>query len=488
MRFEKSILLIAIFWYSLTAYFSIGYLHPDEHYQIIEFAGLIDETNTPNDLAWEYGAKIRSSFQPTITYFIFKICDVFSITNPYNKAFILRLIVGLFAVFTIYFFTNSVRKFIHPKFWKLFLIVSYFTWFLPFINVRFSSETLSGLIILWATSILFNEKKSTLKYAIIGAILGLSFIVRFQIAIICLSIVLWLLFIEKEKFKNVITLIAAGTFIVFLGGILDLWFYNEPQLVFWNYFKSNLIEGKASSFGVSPWYYYLTHSIIYSIPPIGILLVGSLGFFLYKNPKNLIFWIVFPFIIIHSLIPHKEIRFLFPIINLMPFIIVFSISKINWKSTLFFKYKKVNLLIAGILILINLVFLGIGNLNPAMLNSRVKITKEINEIAPSKKANLYYLNDSNPYKPWNLTTNFYNKSNIIINNLDNYSEPTVNRIKSDETIFLVVRKSDLNSQKVKTIISDYNLKEVCKGVPDFMNTLLEKFENKSDKILILFSN
>src|SRR3954466_14998143 len=95
MKFERIILLMAMLWYSMTAYFSVGYYHPDEHYQIIEFAGILDGTNTAQDLAWEYKAQIRPSLQPIICYSIFKICDFFNITNSYDKGFVLRLITGL---------------------------------------------------------------------------------------------------------------------------------------------------------------------------------------------------------------------------------------------------------------------------------------------------------------------------------------------------------------------------------------------------------
>lgn len=164
MRFHQIIFIIAIIWYALTAYSSIGYFHADEQYQIIEFAGIIDGTNTAKDLAWEYNAQIRSAMQPAICCLIFKVCDFFSITNPYDKAFVIRLITGLLSVLAIYFFTNSCKNIILNKYRKLFLILSYFIWFLPFINVRFSSETWSGITLLLALALVVRNKRSYQTY------------------------------------------------------------------------------------------------------------------------------------------------------------------------------------------------------------------------------------------------------------------------------------------------------------------------------------
>ena len=51
--------LVAFMIFAISAIFNNGYYHPDEHYQIIEFAELKTGNNQQSDLAWEYTAKIR---------------------------------------------------------------------------------------------------------------------------------------------------------------------------------------------------------------------------------------------------------------------------------------------------------------------------------------------------------------------------------------------------------------------------------------------
>ena len=198
MKFDRIVFIIAIIWYSFTAYFSVGYYHGDEHYQIIEFAGIKTGTYTPIELAWEFESQIRAAIQPTICYLIFNACDFFSIIDPYHKAFILRLITGLFAVLAIYFFTHSCRNMMSCRNWKPFLIVSYSLWFLPFINVRFSSETWSGIALLTSLAFIIKDNKNYWTFLISGGLLGLSFLFRYQIATAAFGLILWLVFIKKR--------------------------------------------------------------------------------------------------------------------------------------------------------------------------------------------------------------------------------------------------------------------------------------------------
>jgi len=60
-RFHQLVLIVALLIYVVTAYFSKGYYHADEHYQVIEFAGLKTGTHSGSDLAWEYRENSRQS-------------------------------------------------------------------------------------------------------------------------------------------------------------------------------------------------------------------------------------------------------------------------------------------------------------------------------------------------------------------------------------------------------------------------------------------
>lgn len=136
-KFHNTVLGIAFIVYLVTAFNSKGYFQYDEHYQIIEFADFKLGLNTPADLAWEFQAQIRPGIQPAICVVAFKILNHVGVTDPYSLSLSLRLITLLCSLTAITLFVNSSLSLIGSDHQKLYIILSYLLWFLPFINVRF---------------------------------------------------------------------------------------------------------------------------------------------------------------------------------------------------------------------------------------------------------------------------------------------------------------------------------------------------------------
>lgn len=99
--FHTIIFLIALSVYSITAFNSHGFYHADEHYQLIEFAGLKLGTNLPADLCWEFKAQIRSALQIAICAGVFKSLNYLSITDCYAQAAALRFLTVFLSLFII---------------------------------------------------------------------------------------------------------------------------------------------------------------------------------------------------------------------------------------------------------------------------------------------------------------------------------------------------------------------------------------------------
>ena len=95
MRYERYFFLTALAVYIVAAWFSTGFYHGDEHYQLIEFAAYKMGTVSPEGLAWEFSARVRPALQPFIAFIIIKLLQVFSIVDPYIQAFLLRLLTAL---------------------------------------------------------------------------------------------------------------------------------------------------------------------------------------------------------------------------------------------------------------------------------------------------------------------------------------------------------------------------------------------------------
>jgi phosphatidylinositol glycan class B len=160
---KKIILLIAIVWYIVTAFNSNGFYHPDEHFQILEFANFKSNDSPVEDLSWEYQAKIRPTMQIWLAYSLFNVLKFFGAYNPFFAAFILRLITGMLSITAIYLFCKNTATYFKVKDLNLYLVISLFLWFVPFISVRYSSETWSGLFLILAISQYFGNRKNAVS-------------------------------------------------------------------------------------------------------------------------------------------------------------------------------------------------------------------------------------------------------------------------------------------------------------------------------------
>lgn len=486
MKYHNIIFIIAIILYSITAFNSLGYFHADEHYQIIEFAGILDGTNESKDMVWEYHEQIRPAIQPVIAFNIFQICELLSITDSYSQALILRLLTALLSLCIIYYFAESCKNVVSPEYWKIFLVLNYFLWFLPFLNVRFSSETWSGIFLLLSISLILRNYRSISVYALIGGILGISFLFRYQIAFSIVGLILWLLLVRKEFILNVVISILSFFVVVLLGIVIDSCYYGRWTVTLINYFVVNLLDSKAATFGTSPWYYYFFFIFRYSFFPIGIVLLFTSIIVVAKRFRSIIVWIILPFFIGHSLISHKELRFLFPIINLIPLLIVTALNIISLNEWKYMAKKLTKALLLSILS-INMICLAIACIKPAGAG-RVRITEKIHKLNNLERLDVIYSPNNNPYSPWGITTNFYKENNTTFINTDSFTFSDINIKDTNTRIVLVFTKGDYLNPKIHSIIRGLDLKEICKSVPEYIIPFLKLYGYKTDDIIIIYSN
>lgn len=410
-------LFIALTIFNLCAIFNNGYYHPDEHYQIVEFAEYKTGRNAANDLAWEYQAKIRPSIQCAIFFLMVNIFRFFHIVDPYDIMTIVRMLTATFSVLVIFNFINVTKSLLNQKLRGLYILLSYFLWFLPFLGARFSSENISGLFFLLALGKTLKAK-SDYNYFIIGLLLGFSFLFRFQTALLSIGLLLWLCLIKKSNFSKISMLILATLLTVNIGAIIDYWFYDSFSYSFINYFIVNILQDKASSFGTSPWYYYLIEVSRFGVLPISIMIFAAFFVVMAYDRRNFMVWIMLPFILIHSLIPHKELRFLFPLANLIPFLILSAMGilkeQINLSSVGLTTFR-----LFGILyFIVNTAALLIVMISPADDEGRVTITEFIHNKYMGKRVSLWYINSANPYKPIAPPQKFYKDGNVYPSRFD----------------------------------------------------------------------
>ncbi|MEL6972056.1 MAG: hypothetical protein AAFO02_17955, partial [Bacteroidota bacterium] len=119
---------VAIF--VITSIFSLGYNQSDEHFQILEFAGLKLGINTELDLAWEYGAQMRPAIQPGMVVLLHQALDLVGIDNPFLISGLLRLLSAVFTIFiTVLLYQIYQERFSSGHQQWAFFLFSFFLWF-----------------------------------------------------------------------------------------------------------------------------------------------------------------------------------------------------------------------------------------------------------------------------------------------------------------------------------------------------------------------
>lgn len=309
----------------ICAWFSNGFHQADEHFQILEFCSC-KMGNTPAAyLPWEFHEKIRATLLPDIAWVIAKVMTWCGVYNPFTLSFLLRL----FTVIASWFITCRYCLLLYPKFKtpkgeKLFILLSLFLWFLPYLNVRYTAENVSGIIFLYAIYGIVRDSEKNIfsikSFINAGFLIGISFFIRFQMMFAITGLVAWLLFIKKIKIKFIFILAIAALAGIGLNVLADYWYYGEWVFTPYNYYYANIIQHKADSFGVSPWWFYLQDFILKAVPPISLLLLGTFFAGIYKNRKDLFVWIIIPFIVLHFFTGHKELRFMFPVTFLFVYV------------------------------------------------------------------------------------------------------------------------------------------------------------------------
>ncbi len=341
----QKIYLLGFLAHLLAALYSVGYHNPDEYFQIIEFASYKLNITSAIELPWEFHEKIRPSFQPILFFQLHKLLNFFGVSNHFTITLIFKILHAFLAfVSTTWLIRLLINRFKESRIKLLFLFTSLLLWFIPYFHARHSAENLASsffviAICVWLTH--FTTKK-LFKYALIGLLMGLAFQAKYQMGIMIFGFCLWLLLIQKERFSFSVILTIAFLFVLLLGTLLDSWFYNGNVFTPLNYVKSNFIDNKLNYFGSSPWYYYFTEVLVAGIPPISITLIFSFCWFWIKEKKNFLTWITLPYFAIHLLIAHKELRFLFPLLPFVPFVLCSFLSYLL--TSKYQNYKLVKLL------------------------------------------------------------------------------------------------------------------------------------------------
>ncbi|MEA5552992.1 mannosyltransferase [Anabaena cylindrica UHCC 0172] len=145
-----------------------------------------------------------------------------------------------------------------------------------------------------------------------GCLLGISLALRIHFIP---AIVFAVIYICRKNWREKCLPMMLGIIApILIFGTVDAFTWSYPFQSFWLNIWVNIVEGRSKLYGVSPWYEYFIFLLKswswLSLPIIILALMGS-------RRSPILLWLVLIIILSHSLLAHKEYRFIYPVLPMV---------------------------------------------------------------------------------------------------------------------------------------------------------------------------
>jgi hypothetical protein len=302
--------LLGLLMYVVTAYVNIGIVAMDDYEYGV--ARVVPAQNQHNaDIIANVG--IRSPVPSLVLVSLSRAALWLGFTDPLAQYRFVLLSVGIFAYCMLTFFARrhfQLERSPGKEAIVLFLIG--FFWLSPFFFSRPLIESLSAPFVTasayFTCEYWMRGNRRSLILAVFALMVAAMF--RFQVGVCFLAILAT--FVLRRQWKDAAGLALASVITFLIPGLVDLALRGSFYASLISYFAYNLKY--SSTFGVTPFYSYVTLFLAISIPPAFWLRYRNLRWreeFRPLLPTVLFFFI---FLVAHSAIPHKEDRFMVPIL------------------------------------------------------------------------------------------------------------------------------------------------------------------------------
>ncbi len=297
----------------------LGRIHPDEVYQALEPAWW--RVHGYGILAWEWKVGLRNWSVPLALSALLRLCGPLGIDHPVAARAVLeipQLLLHLASLVAVYRYAAR-RGSARAAGWAT-AAVALWGPVLTFAG-RTMSESLSACLLLVAMERLdrapAGEEGSERDAGIGGLALGLSVVARYGSALFVAAALVWLL--VQRRWRSALYACAGGAVAAAGLALLDRLTWERPLHSFFAYLDFNVLSGKAAAqFGSAPAAYYLP--VLLSWAPLW-LWVGLARGAVHERSRlhrlALPLWSAAVYLVVVSLTPHKEDRFLYPALVLL---------------------------------------------------------------------------------------------------------------------------------------------------------------------------
>ncbi|KAL7405715.1 hypothetical protein ABVT39_006176 [Epinephelus coioides] len=304
---------------------------PDEYWQSLEVSHRM--VFNYGYLTWEWKAGIRGFTYPLFFAFIYKILYFINYDSVYLLIWLPRITQALLAAAAdvkFFFLIQTLESHDVAK-WTFFChMCSWFSWYCCTRTLTNSMETTITCLALFYFPLPGSKTHSSKIYL---TLVALAVIVRPTALIVWFPLLLYHFWQEDNKLRLITHyVIPIGALAVVISTVIDCMFYEKWTMVQFNFLKFNVLHSVADFYGSHPWHWYFTQGFPVVIGPhLPLFLHGcSLAFKRYKILLAVVIWTI----AVYSLLPHKEFRFIYPV---LPFCMIFcgtSLANLKaWRRT-----------------------------------------------------------------------------------------------------------------------------------------------------------
>jgi phosphatidylinositol glycan class B len=220
--------------------------------------------------------------------------------------------------------------------------------------------------------------------------------------------------------------------------------------------------------------------------PLGLIFLISFFHLIIRDHKNILVWSILPFIVVHSIVPHKEIRFFFVFINLLPFIFFTSIQHLP-SFSLPRVFKVLSWVVFILIALLNMVGLAAMSLKSAG-HGRQEISKYIRDNCSDKPVNLICTSWASPYNPWHVTpAKFYLDHNVLEKRINSLCDHSDSLLDNEALNLLVIRHAELNNPECLVNLTARPHQILVESVPKWIQYLNSYYRQLDEnEVLILY--
>jgi len=294
------------------AVFFPGYEHPDEVFQILEQAHRLAFGN--GFIPWEFDEGVRSYFWPGLLAGVFRAAERLW---PGSYLIAARLALSLFSLVTVWFAWAILRRLTNPRAAVIGAFLSAVWFELVYFGPKAHSEVLAAHLMLIGIYLAFPyfEGLKPARIVLGGFLLGLAFCLRIQLAPV--MAVFWLAVLAVNGWRRVLYATLGALAAAAFTGVVDYLTLPYPYASILGYYKVNIVEGVSTVFGHAPWHFMLAgFARAWSGALILFVWFGTEGV-RRSRPLLLLVAMAAALILAHSMVAHKEYRFIYPALPLL---------------------------------------------------------------------------------------------------------------------------------------------------------------------------